>query len=70
MSERESRTIGVLGIRPVHPGSVESSRIELTLTLDYLKGSPLANVVLSSEEALRLAEQALVAVRIVKGLHA
>lgn len=59
------RKITLMGINPVHPGRGEPSSIELTLVLDYIKGTPVVSVPLTGKQALRLAEQAVMAVRVV-----
>ena len=64
MSERR---IVLLGARAAHSGRPgEPSYIELNLVLEYLKGEPIANIVLTPHEALRLAEQLLTAERVTR----
>lgn len=57
--------IGLLGIRPVHPGRGESSRIELNIELRYLKGTPIATIILTKAEVIELLAQAATALRAV-----
>jgi hypothetical protein len=59
------KRISVLAIRPVHPNRGEPSYIELAVVLDYLKGAPVASVRLTPAQAIRLIEQAAMAVRVV-----
>ncbi len=62
MSDKQ---IKVLGIRPVHRRG-ESSYIELSVVLAYLKDEPVASVTLSVDDALRLIEQAAKAVLVAR----
>lgn len=58
------KTIRVLNAGPVHPGRGEPSRIELRVTLDWLKGTPVATATLSPRQALSLIGQLVQAVNI------
>lgn len=60
--------MSLIGIRPVHPGRGEPSRIELNVVHEGLQGMPVSGIVLTPYEALKLAEEALHAARIVIGL--
>ena len=52
-----SRRIAILGVRPVHPGRKEPSRIEMAVVLHYLKGEPVENIVLTRKQATVLIER-------------
>lgn len=58
------RAIRVHAVHPVHPGRGEPSHIEMTLILDYIKGTPVVSVRLPFRKALELLEQLATAVRI------
>lgn len=60
-----SRAITILRAGPVHPGPRQRSRIELMLVLDYLKGQPVEAIELSPYVARKLAEELIIAARIV-----
>jgi hypothetical protein len=62
-----AKQISVLNAVPVHPGRGEPSYIALYVTLDYLKNTPIASEVLSENDALKLAEQLIHAVNIMRG---
>jgi hypothetical protein len=61
-----SKAITVLHAGPQHPGRGQPSRIELALRLDYLKGRPVEAIELSPYVARKLAEELIIAARIVE----
>lgn len=61
-----SRNIRILGARPNHPGRGQPAYVTLHLVLEYLKGEPVESIEISPYVARKLAEDLLVAARLVE----